>query len=302
MATRIPISTILSSEVESQPIEIAPNNNDVVTPDDPALNLNDNTLENIKLTPTPSIYATTINDRLNQKIIQITTYDTLNAAGSIGDVQFNSFSTFAGNTDLNWDNTQKILTILGNVDITDSVISSNITNLNNVTFNINNSTQYQFTTTGNLVTPHYTFPFADGAEGESLITDGAGNLYWDAVSTPFARISNITGATGVVTHDVANGFTFNHKNIASNFTVNVIGIEELTTTKTISITLILNQSNPAYIPTAFQINGATQTVLWSDNESPIGFIGNKDMIVYNIFNISSTYKVYAQFTTYAPAV
>lgn len=302
MTTRIPTSTILPSEVDTPPIEIAPNNNDVVKPDDPALNINNNTLENIKLTPTPSIYSTVINDRLNQKIIQITTYATLTAAGNIGDIQFNSFSTFAGNDDLNWDNTQKILTIQGNVDITNSVISSNITNINNVTFYINNSTQYQFTTTGNLVTPHYTFPYVDGAEGDSLITDGTGNLYWDTVSTPFSRISNIIGATGVVIHDVANGFTFNHKNIASNFTVNVIGLAELTNTKTITITLILNQSNPAYIPTALQIDGISQTVMWSDNESPIGFIDKKDMVVYNIFNISSTYKVYGHFTSYSPAV
>lgn len=300
MTTRIPISTIINEgESTDLTVEIPPNNNDTITVNDPALAEPGGV--KYKLPDTPSIYSTEINDRLNQKIIQVTSFLPLNPAGNIGEIQYNGGGDFSADSNFKWDFENNLLFVGGNINVGNTV-TTHIEANSNISINVGSADSYKFTTDGKFKTPYYYFPYDVGVNGQTLVSDGMGGLFWDSVNTPFARISSITGAIGVVVHNVVNGFNFSHTNIAGNFSVNVVGLTALTTDKTITITLILTQSNPAYLPTGFQIDGVPIAVNWSDNQPPVGYVDKKEIIVYNIFNENSVYKVYGHYTSYAPAI
>lgn len=279
-------------------LETPINNNDIISVDDPALETS--TGIKYKIPTTTSIYSTEINDRVNQRIIQVTNFTLLEPAGNVGEIQYNDNGRFTASGNLKWDINNKFLYIGGNINV-GNAITTHIEANSNIAFNVGSTDAYQFTTDGRLKTPNYTFPYAAGLNGQTLISDGLGGLFWESVNTPIARINNITGATGVVVHNVTNGFNFSHTNIVSNFTVNVTGLLGLVNDRSVTITLILIQSNPARLPVAFQINGVPYTVNWSDNQSPTGFADKKEIIVYNIFNENSVYKVYGHYTAYGPA-
>lgn len=279
-------------------LKIVPTNNDTIQIEDPALKHNEEF--EFKIPSTPSIYSTEINDRKNQKIIQVTNFTLLEPAGNIGEIQYNSEGKFTADANLKWNSESKLLHIGGDLSV-GNTISSLIEANSNISFNIGNTDSYQFTTDGKFKTPHFYFPYNLGLSGQALISDGSGGLFWDTVNTPFSRIQSITGATGVVVHNLSDGFNFSHTNILNNFTVNITNITGLLINKTIAVTLILMQSNPPYLPIAFQINGIPHTVNWSDNQPPTGFADKKEIIVYNIFNENSVYKVYGHYTAYSPA-
>lgn len=112
--------------------------------------------------------------------------------------------------------------------------------------------------------------------------------------TPF---SSLTAATGVVTHNIANGAIFNHSSISANFTVNVTNLN-LSSSNATNMVLILNQGATAYVPTAFQIGGVAQTILWLNGSQPGGTATKTDIVTFSIANVSSTYKVYGILNTY----
>lgn len=111
------------------------------------------------------------------------------------------------------------------------------------------------------------------------------------VSLPSASINTITGATGVVNHDIdALGTTFYHVNIASDFTANFINVP-LTDYQSTTITLVLEQSSTAYIPNALQINGASQTINWINNEIPAGTADAVDIFSFILLRINGSWIV-----------
>lgn len=296
MSARTPENTILDIDELSTTKLGASNNNDVINIDDPAL---------IKESPpkfdadyTKSVFQTEINEKLKQKIIQVTDFLAVNPAGNIGEIQFNNNFNFDANEKFKWNLNTNLLEVSEDINVSNITYTSNIINSSNISVTINTANNYIFRTDGKFKTPYYTFPYEDGINNQSLVTDGNGNLQWDSVSTPYSRVYTISGATNIVVHDVSNGFIFNHINIANNFTLNLVGITDLTANKSITITVILNQNNPAYLPIEFQINGNTQTINWSDNELPIGLNDHKDVIVYNIHNLNSTYKIYGHYVSY----
>lgn len=289
----------LQNQLDKSQTSSVTNNSDVISVNDPAFQKSDGI--KYKLPDAQSIYSTEITDSTNQKIIQITNGAILNPAGNIGAVQYNNYGEFGGSNNLSWDINNKLLLVDGNVNVS-NVTVTNIEANSNIAFNIGSPGAYKFTTDGQFKTPYYSFPYQAGLSGQSLISDGLGGLFWDFVNTPFSRISSITGATGVVVHNVSNGFNFAHTNLAGDFTMNVVGLVGLTNLKTIAITLILLQSNPAYLPTTFQIEGVTIPVIWSDNQTPIGYPNKKQLITYNIFNENSTYQVFGHYSVYEPAV
>ncbi len=110
--------------------------------------------------------------------------------------------------------------------------------------------------------------------------------------------SNITGATGVVTHNCAGNQIFNHSSIAANFTVNLTSLTIAISQATV-ITLILNQGVTAYVPNALQIAGVAQTIRWQGTSVPSGNAGKLDAVAFTILcTASSTYVVTGQLVSY----
>ncbi len=108
-----------------------------------------------------------------------------------------------------------------------------------------------------------------------------------------------TGATGVVTHDCANGSVFYHTSISSNFTADVTNLPTAISSAG-SVTLVLVQGATPYVCNAIQINGAAQTVLWQGSASaPTGNANKTDIMTFRIMRTgASTYVVFGQLESF----
>lgn len=111
--------------------------------------------------------------------------------------------------------------------------------------------------------------------------------------------SDLTGATGVVVHNLDNGAVFDHTSLAADFTANFTNVPT-TANRTISVVLILSQGATAYMPTAVQIDGAAQTILWQGGSAPAGTASGTDVVGFTLIRSSGgAWKVVGSATGYA---
>jgi hypothetical protein len=104
-------------------------------------------------------------------------------------------------------------------------------------------------------------------------------------------LNTITGATGIVTHDIATaGNTFYHTGVVNNFTANFTNVPT-TNNRNRTVSLIIAQANPAWIPSVVQIDGVTQTLNWADGLVPAGNIGNFDIVTFNLIRLNNSWTV-----------
>lgn len=106
-----------------------------------------------------------------------------------------------------------------------------------------------------------------------------------------------TSATGVVTHDYSTGAVFYHSNISANFTANFTNVPT-TDNRTISIALVLAQGISAYLPTAVQIDGSSQTINWQGATNPTGNPSQIDLVSFTLVRTGSAWTVLGSLTTY----
>jgi len=111
------------------------------------------------------------------------------------------------------------------------------------------------------------------------------------------RFNTKSGATGVVVHDCSAGNIFYHTSPTANWTSNFTNLN-LSNGFATSLTLVVSQSSPAYIPTAVQIEGAAQTLIWQGSTTPVGTVNKKDVISFSVLNVSSSYLVLGQFVSF----
>jgi hypothetical protein len=103
----------------------------------------------------------------------------------------------------------------------------------------------------------------------------------------------LTNATAIVNHDCSNGNVFYHTTPSSNWTVNLINFA-LTAEYATTITIVVNQGDPAYMPTAFEIGGILQSIKWQGNATPSGTASGIDVVSFSILNDGGTYVVMGQ--------
>lgn len=111
------------------------------------------------------------------------------------------------------------------------------------------------------------------------------------------KLNALTGATGVVEHDLNTGAVFNHATLAANFTANFTNVS-LTADRTTSVVLILNQGPVAYIPTALQINGTSQNINWQGASTPSGNANQIDIVSFTLIRVGVSWTVIGSLTTY----
>ena len=107
--------------------------------------------------------------------------------------------------------------------------------------------------------------------------------------------SSLADATGVVTHNCANGHLFYHTSPDANWTVNLTNLLD-TWNRATSVTLIIAQGATGYIPNAVQIAGVAQTLNWQGNVTPTPSTNRTDVVTFSIINNSGTYIVLGQLT------
>lgn len=110
--------------------------------------------------------------------------------------------------------------------------------------------------------------------------------------------SSLASATGVVAHNCANGHIFRHTGISADFTANFTNLG-ITDDHGTMVSLILVQGGTAYIPTAVQIDGAAQTILWQGGSAPSGTASGTDIVSFSITQSAGTRTVLGQLTSYS---
>jgi hypothetical protein len=110
-------------------------------------------------------------------------------------------------------------------------------------------------------------------------------------------LSTLTGATGVVAHDLDNGAVFYHSSLAADFTANFTNVPE-TNNRTISVVLLLEQGGTAYIPTAVQIDSQAQTINWQGASTPTGNANQIDVVSFTLIRTGDAWTVIGSLTTY----
>jgi len=110
----------------------------------------------------------------------------------------------------------------------------------------------------------------------------------------------ITGASGVVIHNLALAGTFYHTSPASSFTPSFTNVPTQSGLITVAA-LIIAQGSPAYVSTAQSyifVNGQTVIPKWMSSTAPTGNAGKTDIISYSMLNNGGIYTVYGQYSNY----
>lgn len=136
-----------------------------------------------------------------------------------------------------------------------------------------------------------------GAKGDTGNKGDLGDKGTAGDLTAIAGISesftSLSGATGTVTHNTSLGDIFYHSSIASDFTANFTNV---TTTDSRSrvLVLVLVQGSTAYMPTAVQIDGTSQSVRWVGGTTPSGTNSGVDLVSFSVIRSAGTWLVLGQ--------
>jgi hypothetical protein len=112
------------------------------------------------------------------------------------------------------------------------------------------------------------------------------------------KYSALTGATGTVAHDCANGKMFYHTTPAADWTANFTNLNLNQFKFSTSVGIVVTQGGTAYIPNAVEIGGVAQTIIWQGNSTPTGTDNGTDAISFTIMRDGSTYIVLGQLTSF----
>lgn len=136
---------------------------------------------------------------------------------------------------------------------------------------------------------------------DSVIATVSGTTFTGQVGLTSVKekLNILSGATGTVTHDCSTGYVFYHSAPVANFTANFTNFtSSVGNGFAASMTLIVSQSSPAYLPTAVQLDGNAQTINWLNSNTPIGNANKKDIVSFSVMGISSSYVVLGQLATF----
>lgn len=107
----------------------------------------------------------------------------------------------------------------------------------------------------------------------------------------------ITGATGVVIHNLSTGATFYHTGIVANFNANFTNVPT-TDNRAIVVSLFLIQGATPYYPNAIQIDGVVQTILWANATIPTVTANRKELVTFSLIRQSTAWTIFGQLSSY----
>jgi len=140
----------------------------------------------------------------------------------------------------------------------------------------------------------------DNSTGVFTYTPPAATTSFTALTT-FGSTTEIattlTGATGVVTHDITSRSLFIHSSVAADFTANFTNVPT-TDDRTLSAALIISQGATGYLPTAVQIDGAAQTILWQGASAPTSTPSATDIASFTLIRSAGAWTVLGTVTAF----
>jgi hypothetical protein len=137
----------------------------------------------------------------------------------------------------------------------------------------------------------------DSAAVDSLTALVTDNTTLDGITTLGAATEITTLPTFVegvdhVTHDISQSSIFSHSGLSADFTANFINVPTIDN-RTISAALIISQGATGYLPTAMQIDGTTQTILWQGAVVPAPSINASDIVRFTLLRFEGAWTVLA---------
>jgi len=93
-----------------------------------------------------------------------------------------------------------------------------------------------------------------------------------------------------LTFDISQSSIFVHDTATENFTANFTNVPT-TNDRTISAALIIPQGAAGYLPTAVQIDGESQVILWQGAVTPEPSINATDIVRFTLFRSGGTWSV-----------
>jgi hypothetical protein len=126
------------------------------------------------------------------------------------------------------------------------------------------------------------------------VTGVSNNTGWSQFYSSQDRFSSLSGATGVINHDMNQGALFYHTSVAANFTPNFTNVNSSTSYVTVA-SLIVVQGTTAYVPLAdttnVQIGGSNIAVKWAYGSAPTGSPSVVQLFTYSMVNVGGTWTV-----------
>jgi hypothetical protein len=104
-----------------------------------------------------------------------------------------------------------------------------------------------------------------------------------------------TAATGTVVHDFTESNQWLHTSISANFTVNLTNVPT-TDNRLYTIVLYLSQGATGRLATGFQIDGVSQTLLYSGNALPTAGVNSFDTQTFTLIRSSGAWRVLTSLT------
>jgi hypothetical protein len=168
----------------------------------------------------------------------------------------------------------------------------------NIDINLSDSTlrRWSFGEDGNFETPGDINAAGNVTATGNITSTGTitGNILKieDGVHEKFQELAD---ATGTVTHDCSAGNIFYHSSPDANWTVNLTNLN-LSESYATTVTIIIDQGNTGYYPSALQVGGAAQTINWQGNTTPTPSTNRLDVVSFSILAVSGGYIVFGQLT------
>jgi len=123
-----------------------------------------------------------------------------------------------------------------------------------------------------------------------ISTFGSNTLFNSGMQEAFDTLTN---SSGTVSHDCSNGHIFYNTSPTSDWTVNLTNLS-LNAEYGTTISIVVNQNDPAFMPTSLQIGGVLQPIKWQGNSTPSGTASGIDVVSFSILNDGGTYVVLGQ--------
>jgi hypothetical protein len=105
--------------------------------------------------------------------------------------------------------------------------------------------------------------------------------------------------TGTNVFSFTSGSIFYMTGMTGNSTFNITDVPT-TTSRAITVTFVIEQGVTPYSGSAYQINGASQTVKWADGIIPTGTASSTDVIGLSFFRNGSTWNVLGSLASFRP--
>ena len=148
---------------------------------------------------------------------------------------------------------------------------------------------------GNIPAANFSgaLPALDGSALTNITLTTADITGYGVFTGTEEAFATLTGATGTVTHDCDNGHIFYHTTPAADFTANFTNLD-LTAEYATTLSIVIAQGATAYIPSAVEIGGVAQTLLWQGGSQPSGTANGTDVVAFSVLNDGGTYVVMGQ--------